>query len=141
MVYVRMRWVCGLLDAWISQLYIARRSRGLQSKNPWEMASRTDFIASPVSRLSSSSPVVVTVTSSRNTAIPCIGSLQSGPWAVASWNACDILSEKSRTVKCCCFISESVGLEAAGCLVSSRRLHFIDIGLGPGRYTKGWLND
>jgi hypothetical protein len=83
-------------------------------------------MASPASRLRSSSPVLVTITSSRNTAIPWIGSLQSGPWAVASWKACEILSEKSRTVNCCCFVSGFV--ESESCLVSSTRLDWLIMG-------------
>lgn len=65
-----------LLLAWISQEYIAKRSRGLQSRNPCLMACWTVLITSPVSRPSlsraeeSSSVDGVTVTSSRNTAIP-----------------------------------------------------------------------
>lgn len=83
----------GLLDAWISQLYMASMRRGDQSIKPWRMESRTVFMTSPVSRPSwsraeeSSSEDVATVTSSRKTATPCMGSWHIGPWAVASWKA------------------------------------------------------
>ena len=78
-----------LLEVWISQPYIARSNRGLQSRKPCRMLSRTVRIVSPVSRPSwsreafSSEPSAVD-TSSRKTAIPWTGSLQRGPWAVAS---------------------------------------------------------
>ena len=70
----------GLLEAWISQLYIARRRRGLQSRKPWRMESRTVLMTSPVSRprlsrLEGSSLVEgMNVTSSRKTATPWTGS-------------------------------------------------------------------
>jgi hypothetical protein len=82
-----------LLLAWISQEYMASNKRGLQSKNPCLIACWTVLITSPVSLPSlsladdSSSVEGVKVTSSRKTAIPWTGSLQSGPWAVASWKA------------------------------------------------------
>ena len=64
------------------------------------MAPCTLLSTSPVKRprLSraeeSSSGEGCTVTSSRNTARPCTGSAQRGPWAVASWKAWEILSER-----------------------------------------------
>ena len=82
-----------VLEAWISQLYIASNRRGLQSRNPCRMESRTVLMTSPVKRPSfsraedSSSDGAVTMTSSRKTATPWTGSLHSGPWAVASWKA------------------------------------------------------
>lgn len=94
-----------LLEAWISQLYIARRIRGLQSRKPCRIESRTVLMTSPVKRPSCSREVgppsseSVTVTSSRKTAMPWTGSWHNGPWAVASWNAYVILSEKSWAVR------------------------------------------
>ena len=60
---------------------------------PWRMASRTVLMVSPVKRPSfsraddSSSDGAETVTDSRKTATPCMGSWHMGPWAVDSWNA------------------------------------------------------
>lgn len=77
------------LDAWISQLYIAKNNRGLQSRKPVRIESRTILITSPVRRpklsrvMLSSSVDAARVTSSMNTAMPCIGSWHSGPDAVA----------------------------------------------------------
>jgi hypothetical protein len=45
-----------------------------------------------------------TRTSSRNTARPWTGSAQRGPWAVASWKAWEILSERE------CGVSDSEGV-------------------------------
>lgn len=73
------------LDAWMSQLYIASSIRGLQSRKPWRMESRTVLMTSPVSRPRcsrgepDSSVDAVTVMSSRKTATPCVGSWQRGP--------------------------------------------------------------
>lgn len=107
-----------LLVAWISQLYIASMMRGLQSKKPAEMPSRTSLIDSPVSRpMSSSSPALdCTDRSSKNTATPCMGSWHRGPWPVASWKAYAILSLKSRTSSAW-WLSPSIC-----CLVSSTKL-------------------
>ena len=74
-----------LLEAWISQLYIASKSLGLQSRKPCRIESRTVLMISPVRRpscsreVASSSEDSATVTSSRKTAMPCTGSWQSGP--------------------------------------------------------------
>lgn len=90
-----------ILDAWISQLYMASMIRGDQSRNPCEMDSRTVRIASPVRRPMSGASFSLgrwMLTSSRITAMPCTGSWHSGPCAVASWKAYVILSERSRTV-------------------------------------------
>lgn len=78
--------------------------RGLQSRKPCRIPSRVvrmisllifpaDSPASP-----SSSDASGTVKSSRITATPRIGSWQSGPCAVASWNAYEILSVRAWAV-------------------------------------------
>lgn len=110
-----------LLVAWISQLYIASIIRGLQSRNPAEIPSRTSLIDSPVNRpMSSSSPALdCTDRSSKNTATPCMGSWHRGPWPVASWKAYAILSLKSRTSSAW-WLSPSIC-----CLVSSTKLERI----------------
>lgn len=90
-----------LLLAWISQEYIASMRRGDQSRKPCLIDCCTVLMTSPVSlpslsraETAASSSAGATVTSSMNTAMPCTGSWQSGPWYVASWKAYVILSQK-----------------------------------------------
>lgn len=76
---------------------------------PVRMEARTVFITSPVRRprlslraddgSSSDVAAAVTVTDSRKTAVPWMGSWHMGPWDVASWKAWEILSEKSEGVR------------------------------------------
>lgn len=93
--------------------------RGLQSRKPWVIPSRTSLMESPVRRPISSSSLELASTerSSRKTATPCMGSWQRGPWPVASWKAYAILSQRSRTSRA--FISSE---ETTFCLESSSKL-------------------
>ena len=63
----------------------------------------------------------VRVTSSRKTAISWTGSLQRGPWAVASWKACAMRSEKSAGVREVDEVSISGAVDSV--LVVSCKLH------------------
>ena len=75
---------------------MANRILGDQSRNPCFIPVCTALITSPVKRPSEDSSSVgegVTVTESRKTATPCMGSAQRGPCRVESWKAWVILSE------------------------------------------------